>query len=365
MYIDIDNLDSNQTDNSECNELHIGYTPRSIMTKGTSTRRKNRLPGPLYGNFDPGNDDKLMISYRREPSHDYTMTGACSVLFEGEMHFFGGDLVLDQQYDLSRQHFVIETQRSGQMVKMTKKQDLDIGLYDPSCSSFEMTSDHFPWFKTNVVILCFDGNHTKSCYSFVDKLTFIGDSNIVHLIGRLTKYKSGLLTVGGLDSWWTLEGDLVFVDTLNQKTEILKYDDNKNFGWSIVEQDYIFTEGKGIVGHSLVTVASSDITEEYVLLIGGYNDDYKYLKSIFKFNGIWSLFGTLKKGRWTHNSIYWNNAVYVVGGEYESDNTKTKIEIWNMKDSPYEFQAKENWPNLLGWDNPHLFIVPDSFFPDS
>ena len=31
-----------------------------------------------------------MISYRREPSHDYTMRGACGVLFEGEIHFFGG-----------------------------------------------------------------------------------------------------------------------------------------------------------------------------------------------------------------------------------------------------------------------------------
>ena len=42
------------------------------MTKGTSTRRKNRLPGSLYGNFDPGDQDKLMITYKRYPTHDYT-----------------------------------------------------------------------------------------------------------------------------------------------------------------------------------------------------------------------------------------------------------------------------------------------------
>ena len=122
------------------------------MTKGTSIRRKNRLPGSLYGNFDPGNNDKLMITHRREPIHDYMMEGACGVLFEGEIHFFGGSYY----DDFSRQHFAIETQRSGQLVKMTKKQDLEIGFEEPACITFEMTGEHFPWFRTNFVILCFD-----------------------------------------------------------------------------------------------------------------------------------------------------------------------------------------------------------------
>ena len=31
-----------------------------------------------------------MISYHRDlTSHNYSMEGACSVLYEGEMHFFG------------------------------------------------------------------------------------------------------------------------------------------------------------------------------------------------------------------------------------------------------------------------------------
>ena len=110
--------------------------------------------GTQYGNFIRGNTDKLMITYRREQSHDYTMYGACGVLFEGEMHFLGGFSY--PSIDLSRQHFVIETQRSGQLVRMTKKEDLEIPFYRPSCSSLEITSKHSPWFNTNVVILCFD-----------------------------------------------------------------------------------------------------------------------------------------------------------------------------------------------------------------
>ena len=43
---------------------------------------------------------------------------------------------------------------------------------------------------------------------------------------------------------------------------------------------------------------------------------------------------------------------------------KTKIEIWNIKESPDQFKTKENWPELFGWAFPHLFIVPDSFLSD-
>ena len=38
-----------------------------------------------------------------------------------------------------------------------------------------------------------------------------------------------------------------------------------------------------------------------------------------------------------HNSIYWNGAVYVIGGSRD----KTKIEIWNIKNSPDEFKTKK------------------------
>ena len=146
------------SENINCFEFHIGNTPRSIMTKGNSV-----AIGTKYGNFIRGNKDKLMISYRREPSHEYTILGACGVLFQGEMHFFGG-YDYGNEGDLTRQHFVVETKRSGQLVKMTKKDDLHIPFRDPSCSSLKITSKNFPWFEINVVILCFDYYHRKSCY---------------------------------------------------------------------------------------------------------------------------------------------------------------------------------------------------------
>ena len=331
---------------ASCEELHIGNTPRSIMTKGNSTNL-----GTPYGNFIRGNKDKLMISYRREQSHDYSMFEACGILFEGEIHFFGGKYY-NNGINFQRQHFVIETKRSGQLVGMTKKDDLEIELNHPLCSSFEIPSEYLPWFKTNVVILCFAVTYEKSCFSFNGKqLTYTGDSNYEHLYGGMTKYKENLLAVGG---------------EYNQMTEIFKIDETKNFSWSIIESDIKFTPGRYINCHSLVTVQTSDINEEYVLLIGGVNDDFLVLKNVFKFNGTWFPFGQLNKPRFGHNSIYWNGAVHVIGGVYDYwlVDIKRKVEIWNVQDHPDQFKTEENWPELFGWFFPHLFIVPDSFFPD-
>ncbi len=140
--------------------------------------------GTPYGNFIRGNNDKLMITYRREPSHDYRMYGACGVLYEGEMHFFGSGFS-----DFFRQHFVIETQRTDKLVKMVRKQDLDMRFQFPACRSFQITSEYFSWFQTNVVILCFDTYHRKSCYLFDGKLIHIGESNFEHNRAGLAKYK--------------------------------------------------------------------------------------------------------------------------------------------------------------------------------
>ena len=338
-----------------CNELHTGNTPRSIMTKGNSV-----AIGTQYTNFIRGNRDKLMISYRREQSHDYTMYSACGVLFQGEIHFFGGhdyktdDVIFnytDDGIDLTRQHFVIETNRKGKLVEMTKKEDLEIGFSSPSCSSVAMTADRFPWFKTNVVILCFDLHLKKSCHSFNGQLTKIGDSNYRHWQGGLVKYKSVLLTVGG------------FID--NQKTEIMEMDETKNFSWSIIESDFQFNLGKYQWGHSLVTVESSDINKQFVLLIGGDNLQEGMSKNVFKFNGTWFPFGQLNKARAIHNSIYWNGAVYVIGGaNVQNFKSKTKMEIWKIKESSDQFKTEENWSELFRWRSSNLFIVPDAFFPD-
>ena len=337
-----------------CNELHIGNTPRSIMTKGTSTRRKNRLDGYLYGNFDPGNQDKLMITYRRESSHDYTMDGACGVVYQGDMHFFGG-------YQFPKQHFMIEKRRSGKLVKLTKMKDLKIDLIYPSCSSFEISSEYFPWLSKNIVILCFAGGKEKSCFSFDDKLTYIGDSKFPHQFGGLTTYKGYLITVGGDET---------------QKTELMERHKNGIFSWPENKSDFKFTEGSVIAGHSLVTIPSSHLNEEYVLLIGGspdgFPDEFPFpIKKVFKFNGTWFVFGQLNKPRAAHSSIYWNDAVYTIGGIYRArygaseEDGRTKIEIWSIKDSPDQFKTSENWPELDVWKKPHLFIVPDSFFPEN
>ena len=113
------------------------------------------------------------------------------------------------------------------------------------------------------------------------------------------------------------------------------------------------------------------MNEEYVLFIGGnalaYND--QRFSAVFKFSGTWSYFGKLQKKRWGHASIYWNGRVYVIGGDSGDQDglieySKTKMEIWKINDSPDEFKTTENWPELDNWTSPHLFIVPDSFFPD-
>ena len=227
--------------------------------------------------------------------------------------------------------------------------------------------------------------HPRACHLFDGKLTiakFIDDSNFDHFgggynFGVMTKYKGGLMTVGGDRRRRRRTDPSPLLNTENQKTEILKRDDNRRFSWYVIEPDFEFIQGVSITHHSLVTVASSHTTEEYVLLIGGLGESFTVSKNVFKFNGTWYHFGHLKTARHYHNSIYWNGAVYVIGGNYDCDpqamSTEptyvdncetTKIEIWNIKDSPDQFKTTENWPELFDWESPHLFIVPDSFFPD-
>ena len=66
------------------------------------------------------------------------------------------------------------------------------------------------------------------------------------------------------------------------------------------QSDFNFTRGEWICGHSLVTVESSDINEEYILIIGGYNDQWRISKDGFKFTGSWFRFGKLNKRRYSH-----------------------------------------------------------------
>ena len=238
-------------------------------------------------------------------------------------------------------------------------------------------------------MLCFDYWHPESCYSFDGKINYIGDSNSRHFLGGLARYKKNLVTYGCDKT--TLE-DFEEFSNLNETaryrrdnskssslylSEIMKMTKNGTFIWSDVVGVPLFNVDSLEIHyplilflHSLVNVPS-DINEEYVLLIGGAYEIKKELirmQAVFKFTGSWSYFGKLNKARSGHNAIYWNGAVYVFGGEYSiedgHDFRKTKMEIWKIEDSPDEFKTSENWPELDQWMFPHLFIVPDSFFPD-
>ena len=219
--------------------------------------------------------------------------------------------------------------------------------------------------------------HWKSCYSFDEKINYIGKSNAGHHEGGLAKYKNNLIAVGGSE-WST--------STRTDLTELIERKKNGTFIWSVVETLDFINIADILDKFSLVTIPASKIDEEFVLLIGGTLKTYKkssptkslYYDDVLKFNGTWSHFGKLNKSRYRHNSIYWNGAVYVIGGKYHTgqrssffnkdftflDETKTKMEIWKIRDSPDKFMTSENWPELNEWLSPHLFIVPDSFFPD-
>ena len=203
-------------------------------------------------------------------------------------------------------------------------------------------------------------------------MNYIGDSNSRHFTGGLAKYKKNLVTFGLRDAKYAN------IENPNSSSlsEIMKRTKNGTFIWSDVVKPQFDVDSRGVYypmnsfQHCLVNIAS-DINEEYVLLIGGVVEIKQKLmqmqKAVYKFNGSWTYFGNLNKPRFRHNAIYWNGAVYVFGGAngFNYDNLRrAKMEIWKIEDSPDEFKTTENWPELYNWFYPHLFIVPDSFFPD-
>ena len=302
-----------------------------------------------------------MITFAREPSQNYTMKGACSVIYKGEMHFFGGeefsfglgDDGRPRFYEFRYQHFAIEARKSGRMPKMTQKEDLDIGMKFHACSTFLPLSKE-------IVILCFpktttmhfsDDMEYSACFLFDGKITYIGQTNFRHFQGTLTQYKKNLIAIGD--------------DLESYKTEIMERQANGSFIWSEVKYDFKFPYEK-LDDFFLTKIPATDFYEEYVLLTGGkigFMDD-THVKNVFKFNGSWFDFGELKKPRGSHSSIYWNGAVYIIGGFGGFDDDKRKIEIWKIEESPDQFRSSENWPELYTWLDPHLFVVPDSFFPN-
>ena len=244
---------------------------------------------------------------------------------------------------------------------MTAKVDLDEGFQAPLCNTLE---------STNVVILCFDNIHVQSCYTFNGKLAYLNSANIAAKRRGLVKYKENLVSVG---MGW--EGGYL-------RTFIMQRGENKDFNWSIIEPNFKYARGGEITGYSLVNVKSSyPGVNEIILLTGGRNIDIidgnwkiSIMDKVYLFSdNSWYFWGMMRSPRFDHKSIYWNGAVYFIGGysgkfddSSPSKDVGLPMEIWNIIDSPITdwFQTTVNWPWLFTWTDPHLFIVPDSFFPD-
>ena len=96
------------------------------------------------------------------------------------------------------QHFIIEEPENG-IPRMTKLKNLNVGLQNPSCTTFQITSQYFPWSEKTIVILCFGYNHNQSCYSFDEKLEHASDTYLSHYRGGIANYRRSLLTVAGIN----------------------------------------------------------------------------------------------------------------------------------------------------------------------
>ena len=131
----------------------------------------------------------------------------------------------------------------------------------------------------------------------------------------MAKYKRNLITVGGFEK-------------ASGNTEIMSWSNNDNgiFRWSEIESEFKFYG----FDQALVSVPASDMNEEYVLLIGGIDQKHQpktipyagklhLFESVYKFNGTWLYFGKLNRPRELHSAIFWNGAVYVIGGFYEPE----------------------------------------------
>ena len=162
----------------ECSTNFFESNEDYCYPNANKDQRLPKLPRSIPVTPGSTNDD-FTISYDKEPSFDYTMTHACGIFYQGDMHFFGGyisvasrDQNLNRQadYDFSKQHFVIEKATKGTF-RLQKRKDLVIGFENPSCSSFQISG--FSWFRTNtIVILCFSLSESKSC------ITFDGELNV-------------------------------------------------------------------------------------------------------------------------------------------------------------------------------------------
>ena len=143
-----------------------------------NAKMEQRLPKfPRAISVTGGQDDQFTISFNEEPSFDYMMRHACGVVYQRDIHFFGGYLSitgagqysdLQTEHDFRNQHFVIEKETSGTF-GLRKRKDLSIGFENPSCSTVQIPGSS--WYQNTIVILCFSLNQRKSCFSFDGELS--------------------------------------------------------------------------------------------------------------------------------------------------------------------------------------------------
>ena len=300
------------------------FSKLAVMTRGLSSSLSE-----TSDEYKIGNEDKIITSFNK--NGDVWFVGACGVIYQGIIHFFGGLW--------ENQHFGFDEKRN-----FVKYENLATNFQFPQCSTFDISNSQSG--NKEVVLLCFDWEHEKYCYQFADgKLTHFIDANESHHSARLGKYKDQLITVGGVT---------------NQKTETLCRSYNGRYKWTL-RPEYNFAPTGDIFDYSMVNVQKMGSHEEYLLLIGGkYGDNvHTWLDKVHKYNGRWSYFGKLQTTRAYHNSVFLDGRVFIIGGSGNDDNKWMKTEIWDISKS--RFETKSTWPELNNWytNSNNALIVPE------
>ena len=333
-------------DYTEIRRLKDGNN-KAVITRGLSTYLDKTAK--LY---KIGNKDKILTPFNTNGNVEYQLEGACGVLYQGLIHFFGG---FDNRY--RNQHFGFDGNRNFVQYK-----SLVMSFTIPQCSTLNISKPNSQSCDREFVLLCFDAYHDKNCYKYeADELTHFADAAYGHYHARLGKYRDQLITVGDYAN--------------HQKTEILDRSDNEQYKWTLGSNTKFSSTGK-IYDYSMVNIPQIGFQEEFLLLIGGEYSGGVYSDRVYKFNGKWSFFGRLQKKRAFHSSVFLNGKVLIIGGQswgqsgdqswgiISEDHRKwLKTEIWDSSKS--HFETESTWPELNYWTSYSnlVFIIPDFINP--
>ena len=202
-----------------------GENELAVITRGLSSSLSQSAE-----KYKIGNEDKIITSFNTNGNVKYSFASACSVIYQGLIHFFGGWVGYENQ------HFGFDEKRN-----FVKYKNLEMDFSKPQCSTFKIEKINSNSGDKEVVLLCFDYNHKSNCYQYYDgELTHFKDANKNHYLARLGKYKDQVITVGdGI--------------TAHQKTEILDQSYDGQYRWTI-GTDYNFFSSGFIFDYSMVNV---------------------------------------------------------------------------------------------------------------